>query len=80
MNQRSGNDGKSSGRTYLASYETIRLRDEEGDGELGNDKENERELERLHDSLCRREGKSEGFWSGENDGVGSKLASLSKEL
>ena len=53
MNQRSGNDGKSSGRTYLASYETIRLRDEEGDGELGNDKENERELERLHDSLCR---------------------------
>jgi len=47
----------------LTGYETIRLRDEEGSGELGNNEEDERELEALHDSLYRwKGGQARGIW------------------
>jgi len=45
----------------LTGYKTIRLRDEEGSGELGNSEENERELKALHGSACGWKGKS-GIW------------------
>jgi hypothetical protein len=65
----------------LTGYKTARLWDKKGDGELGNDKGNERELKALHGSCPGgSEGKSKRFWSGRNDGVGSKQASLSKRL
>jgi len=50
----------------LTGYKAIRLRDEEGNRELGNGKKNERELEGLH-VLCTdgRRGRSERFESGE---------------
>lgn len=44
----------------LTGYETIRLWNEEGNGELGNDKENERDLKALHGSCTDGwKGKSE---------------------
>lgn len=65
----------------LTGHEAARLRDEEGDGELGDNEENEGELEALHGSCPDgRELKLTRFWSGRNDGVGSKQASLSKRL
>ena len=65
----------------MTGYETTRLRDEEGDGELGNSEEHERELETLHGSCPDgSDGESERFWLGRNDGVGSKQASLSKRV
>ena len=39
------------GWTYLTGYNTIRPRDEEGNRELCNDEENERDLEALHGSI-----------------------------
>jgi hypothetical protein len=42
----------------LTGHKTIQVRDGEGDGEMGNGKENKREREALHDSLDRwKEGK-----------------------
>jgi len=68
-------------QTHLTGYKAIRLWDEEGDGELGNNEGNERELETLHRSRPDgSEGKLKRFWSGRNDGVGSKQASLSKRF
>jgi len=50
----------------LTGYNTTRLRDEEGNGELGNSKENKRELEGLHGSCPDgSEGKLKRFWWGE---------------
>jgi len=47
-------------QTYLTGYKTTRLGDEKGDGELGNNEENERELKALHGSCPDgSEGKSE---------------------
>jgi len=47
----------------LTGCKTIRLRDEEGSGELGNNEEDEREFEALHDSLYRwKEGQVRGIW------------------
>jgi hypothetical protein len=65
----------------LTGYKTIELGDKKGDRDLGNGKENERELEALHD-FCPdgRVEESEKLLLGRNDGVGSKQASLSKKL
>ena len=61
-----GRQDKAFRQTYLTGHKIIRLRDEEGNGELGDEEENKRDLEALHDSLHRRMGgKVRGIWVGE---------------